>query len=172
MKNLSHWIPFWGLTTNEVSRDLDWLLYIVCTVWSHYQDSCTWITVTSNFHFQFHSHTFSFSSLPFLFLFAFLGHSGSRSRQRGYLDEVALGLLMHFIFYIALILLANPENYRSTGPHQEIGDCGHVTYVNTILGQVSVVDKSMISIYSFSLWSNHDNFFEVSGDYIVKSEFQ
>ena len=58
---------------------------------------------------------------------------------------------MHFIFYIALILLANPENYRSTGPHQEIGDCDHVTYVNTILGQVSVVNKSRISIYSFSL---------------------
>ena len=83
--------------------------------------------------------------------FIFIGHSGSRSRQRSYLDEVALGLLMHFIFYIALILLANPENYRSTGPHQEIGDCDHVTYLNTILGQVSVVDKSRISIYSFSL---------------------
>ena len=68
---------------------------------------------------------------------------------------------MHFIFYIALILLANPENYRSTGPHQEIGDCDQVTYVNTILGQVSVVDKSRIS---YSLWGNHDDFSEVSGD--------
>ena len=92
-------------------------------------------------HFHFHHYLF----------FAFLGHSGSRSRHHGYLDEVALGLLMHFIFYITLILLANPENYRSTGPHQEIGDCDHVTYLNTILGQVSVVDKSRISIYSFSL---------------------
>ena len=70
---------------------------------------------------------------------------GSRSRHHGYLDEVALGLLMHFIFYIVLVLLANPESYRSTGPHQEIGDCDHVTYVNTILGQVGLVNKSRIS---------------------------
>lgn len=49
---------------------------------------------------------------------------------------------MHFIFYIVLVLLANPESYRSTGPHQEIGDCDHVTYVNTILGQVGLVNMS------------------------------
>ena len=111
-----------------------------------------------NFRFQFHSQIFSYTHFHFIITYLiFLGHSGSRSRHRSYLDEVALGLLIHFIFYIALILLANPENYRSTGPHQEIGDCDHVTYVNTILGQVSVIDKSRIS-YTYG------DFSEVSGD--------
>jgi len=60
---------------------------------------------------------------------------GTRSRRRGYFDEIVLGIVMHFLFYIALVLLANPESYRSTGRHQEIGDCNHVTYLNTIMGQ-------------------------------------
>lgn len=66
---------------------------------------------------------------------------GTRSRRRGYFDEIVLGIVMHFLFYIALVLLANPESYRSTGRHQEIGDCNHVTYLNTIMGQVSLIPR-------------------------------
>lgn len=103
-------------------------------------------------------------TFTYILLFSFCISPGSRSRHHGYLDEVALGLLMHFIFYIALVLLANPENYRSTGPHQEIGDCDHVTYINTILGQVGLVNKSSVSYTDLACEVTMATIFKVSGD--------
>ena len=61
-----------------------------------------------------------------------IGSKGKRPR----LDELSLAVLIHYLFYIFLVFVGNPESYRSTGPHEPIGDCDSISYINTISGTV------------------------------------
>jgi len=51
-------------------------------------------------------------------------------------DELSLSVLLFYLFYVFLALWAEPASYRSTGPHQTVGECNVTTYVHTPLGMV------------------------------------
>ena len=57
--------------------------------------------------------------------------------KRSRFDELSLAVLMHYLFYIALMFMAAPESYCSTGPHEPVGDCDSISYINTVSGTVS-----------------------------------
>ncbi|KAK3699594.1 hypothetical protein QZH41_014307 [Actinostola sp. cb2023] len=51
-------------------------------------------------------------------------------------DEISLNVILHFIFYVLLVIFAKPQNVVFTGLHQEVGNCSQTTAVHTPLGQV------------------------------------
>ncbi len=54
----------------------------------------------------------------------------------GWFDEIGLHVLCHYVFYLLLVVFARPENIRSDGLHETVGDCNAVTSQKTAIGQV------------------------------------
>ena len=63
--------------------------------------------------------------------------SGRKNKWFSLFDEISLSVLIHYAFYIVLVFVADPASYRSTGPHETIGDCNKTSNVNTVAGIVS-----------------------------------
>ncbi|XP_031574568.1 uncharacterized protein LOC116308317 [Actinia tenebrosa] len=59
-----------------------------------------------------------------------------QSKEKRVFDEISFNVILHFLFYLLLVVFAKPENMKSTGLHQEIGNCTQKTPVHTPLGQV------------------------------------
>ena len=64
--------------------------------------------------------------------------SAGNKSKRARFDEIALAVLIHYLFYIVLVIVGDPASYRSTGQHEPVGDCDSVSYINTVSGTVSV----------------------------------
>ena len=56
----------------------------------------------------------------------------------GWFDEIALQLLLHYTLYILLVVFAKPENVRSLGVHETVGDCNAVSSQYSTIGQVGI----------------------------------
>lgn len=63
----------------------------------------------------------------------------TKSKRHNQFDEIALSIVIHYLFLMLLVMFATPEAYRSTGLHQTVGDCEHVSYIHTVTGQVWTV---------------------------------
>lgn len=50
--------------------------------------------------------------------------------------EIVVVILLHYGFYLYLVIFVKPENQRSTGFHQTIGPCGEEVSVKTPFGHV------------------------------------
>lgn len=48
-----------------------------------------------------------------------------------------VNVLQYFTFFIVLMFVAKPEEVRSTGLHQQVGDCNKTELSFTITGEVS-----------------------------------
>lgn len=59
--------------------------------------------------------------------------------QPGKLDEISFNVILHFTFYVLLVVFAKPQNEMATGLHQQVGDCSQKTPVHTPLGQVIAI---------------------------------
>lgn len=86
-------------------------------------------------------------------------HAGMEARQAQgqgrklkwfyWIDEISVSVLIHFVFYVVLMFLADPASYRSTGPHQTIGDCNKTSYINTVAG-VALPKKPFLCLTNYS----------------------
>ena len=59
----------------------------------------------------------------------------------GWFDEIALELVLHYTLYILLAIFAKPENVRSLGVHETVGDCNAVSSQYSTIGQVGINTK-------------------------------
>ncbi len=57
----------------------------------------------------------------------------------GWFDEIAMHVCIHYPFYILLSVFAKPENIRSIGLHETVGDCNAVSSQMSAIGQVCKV---------------------------------
>ena len=48
---------------------------------------------------------------------------------------------MHYTLYILLVIFAKPENVRSLGVHETVGDCNAVSSQYSTIGQVGISAK-------------------------------
>lgn len=51
-------------------------------------------------------------------------------------NYIVLYLFLHYSIFILIIIIWNPEEHKSVGFHQPIGDCDATEYIQTIYGQV------------------------------------
>lgn len=55
----------------------------------------------------------------------------------GWVDSLGLMVLLHYLFYMVLVLVAEPETVQSVGLHEPVGDhCHRLVPVQTISGLV------------------------------------
>ncbi len=66
-------------------------------------------------------------------------HCTGHRKRHSVFNELSLAVVIHYLFYIVLVFVASPESYRSTGPHETVGDCDSVSTINTVTGLVSTV---------------------------------
>uniref|UniRef100_A0A1I8ARY9 AcidPPc domain-containing protein n=1 Tax=Steinernema glaseri TaxID=37863 RepID=A0A1I8ARY9_9BILA len=96
------------------------------------------------------------TTLVFLGFFAVLVFAADR-RNRCYaawehvsfwFDEICCAICIHFLFFMVLVVTADPENTVSVGLHQPIGPCNATESVHTLLGPLS--KKTYICMQEFS----------------------
>ena len=68
-------------------------------------------------------------------------------------DEIALEIILHYALYILLVIFAKPENVRSEGVHQTVGDCNAVSSQYSTIGQVS--KQNLILIFTVCVVSQN-----------------
>lgn len=61
----------------------------------------------------------------------------ARAGNTYWFDELALAVATHYLFYMVLVLVADPVNIVAEGLHQPIGPCNVTQKVQTPTGLVS-----------------------------------
>ncbi|XP_064388139.1 uncharacterized protein LOC135336304 [Halichondria panicea] len=78
------------------------------------------------------------------------GTQGAGHRKRhSVFNELSLAVVIHYLFYIVLVFVASPESYRSTGPHETVGDCDSVSTINTVTG-LKLTKKTFLCASNYS----------------------
>ena len=54
-------------------------------------------------------------------------------------NPIAIGMLIHYSFYVYLVFTAKPRSIRATGFHQPVGSCNETMDVLTPTGNVRTV---------------------------------
>lgn len=86
-----------------------------------------------------------YTSIAFLAIYAVIVYIADRSNRRPearagnpyFFDELSLAVCIHYMFYMMLVLVADPQNIVSEGLHQPIGPCNVTQKVQTPTGAVS-----------------------------------
>jgi len=60
----------------------------------------------------------------------------SRAGNAYWFDELSLAVVVHYMFYMMLVLVADPKNIVSEGLHQPIGPCNDTQLVHTPTGML------------------------------------
>lgn len=114
------------------------------------------IPVYDLLHYQIKIHTevcvFLLLSFYFIIVWASDRHPTKEARMtpnRGWFDELALVVFLHFPTYVLLALFESPESIRSVGLHEKTGDCSAISSIQTASGQV-------LSKKTFLCSSNYD----------------
>ena len=72
-------------------------------------------------------------------------------------------LLIHYVFYIYLVIFSKPELSKSTGLHEPTGDCNATSPVQTASGLVCTIGK-LLEVYGYKNMS----YVQVSQDWYVQ----
>ncbi|KAK2160483.1 hypothetical protein LSH36_132g01073 [Paralvinella palmiformis] len=62
-------------------------------------------------------------------------HDARTLPNKGWFDELALVIYLHYFLYMLLVFIDEPQNIKSIGVHEMIGECNATTSMVTALGQ-------------------------------------
>uniref|UniRef100_A0AC35F6I6 Uncharacterized protein n=1 Tax=Panagrolaimus sp. PS1159 TaxID=55785 RepID=A0AC35F6I6_9BILA len=90
-----------------------------------------------------------YTTVAFLAFYALIVYIADRSNRRPesragnpyFFDELSLAVCIHYMFYMMLVLVADPANIVSVGLHQPIGPCNVTQKVQTPTGAVLYKNK-------------------------------
>uniref|UniRef100_A0A7E5A239 Transmembrane protein n=2 Tax=Panagrellus redivivus TaxID=6233 RepID=A0A7E5A239_PANRE len=85
-----------------------------------------------------------YTTITFLSIYALIVYIGDRSNKNKearagnpyFFDELSLAICLHYLFYMVLVLIADPVNIVAEGLHQPIGPCYEMQKVQTPTGLV------------------------------------
>lgn len=115
------------------------------------------ITLYHVLHDIYHIHT-EVVTFIYIVIYGYVTWSGERRRpednsQQGGCSRVSLIsviVCIHYAFYIILVLaVAKPENLRSTGMHETVGNCSLFSSVTSVIG-MTLPKKSFLCASNYS----------------------
>ncbi|TKR80689.1 hypothetical protein L596_014721 [Steinernema carpocapsae] len=85
------------------------------------------------------------TTISFLAVYAIIVFAADRrnrcyeawNRVTFWFDEICCAICIHFLFFMLLVIVADPENTVSLGMHQPVGPCNATQPVQTLLGPLS-----------------------------------
>jgi len=97
-------------------------------------------------YFGIHSEYTTIAFLAFYAIIVYIGDRQNRKQEartgdKYFFDEIPLAICVHYMFYMILVIVADPVNIVSEGLHQPIGPCDEVQKVQTPTGKVLTKKK-------------------------------
>ncbi|KAK3091698.1 hypothetical protein FSP39_021965 [Pinctada imbricata] len=82
--------------------------------------------------------------------------TNSSPRKNRFLNELVLGVLLHYSFYVYLVFTTKPENIVSYGLHEPVGPCHEKVPITTAFGHVLEKNKYLcLNNYDEAIFDFH-----------------